>query len=368
MKTLAKTWDNYVSNNIIELDLFRPQKKSNLKRKLYSQFPTDTTKEVLINSLETKISSLSKIILSLKDKNNINEKLLNTVSHLSKFADIEQSLFIKYEECSGSLSYLNHNSNFESFSSTFSKNLLKVLTTALEIDTPIYMEIPTAYLQELPWKNGSIIQTILAIPVIIEDELMGFVLAKSKSLVLQVSQLDKQILQSIAFQIALLLQNSILKEKSQVDFLTGLKSREAFEKDITQNSKNRFGLILFDIDNFKLVNDNFGHHYGDMVLKEVKNIIARTGINIATSYRVGGEEFAIILSNESQISIIEHIAQGLRAKFENTKFSKVKNLTISLGCGSFDQTQLVEQFIHQVDKVLYVAKNAGKNQVCCISS
>ncbi|HGH3374857.1 TPA: diguanylate cyclase [Kluyvera cryocrescens] len=153
--------------------------------------------------------------------------------------------------------------------------------------------------------------------------------------------------------------------QATVDSLTGCKNRWAFDTDISAliNDHQPFALALVDIDNFKSINDTWGHLSGDIVLRNV----AREGITILQAhglslYRYGGEEFAIIFT-------AEHVAQA-SALLELWRISVANRtwreeglrVTFSAGLGEWHMETL-EHLVSSVDEALYKAKHQGKNRI-----
>lgn len=167
-----------------------------------------------------------------------------------------------------------------------------------------------------------------------------------------------------------------LKEKSNLleyqashDKLTGLFNRnrfdELYEKEIKRARRynNDLSLILFDIDNFKMINDSYGHQTGDEVLKEIAKIILGNVREQDINVRWGGEEFLILLPQTNLLGAFT-VANKIRTSIETNVFT-TNSLNIT---ASFGVTQLLENddessFIVRSDKFLYEAKKTGKNKV-----
>lgn len=161
-----------------------------------------------------------------------------------------------------------------------------------------------------------------------------------------------------------------IKRLSVTDQLTGLYNRrkflDAFENEIgrLKRYKHPFTLIMFDIDHFKSVNDNYGHDVGDFVLKKLASVVGGRLRKSDTFSRWGGEEF-MILAHEMDIDKAKVLAEGIRSIIESTDFSPVPRLTCSFGvvtCNDAAKCEM-ENLTRQVDKVLYKAKNTGRNKV-----
>ncbi|SFP90052.1 diguanylate cyclase (GGDEF) domain-containing protein [Butyrivibrio proteoclasticus] len=153
--------------------------------------------------------------------------------------------------------------------------------------------------------------------------------------------------------------------KASHDALTDLLNRGAIERLIyeTDNSKDWF-LIMFDIDNFKNINDTYGHIEGDNALKNIANyikekIICNEGIECG---RWGGEEFIMIISDRSS-EYVKTNAEEMIKKVNNLLGIDYE-LTISAGATMHQKNETVLQTITRVDELLYKAKNNGKNQLC----
>jgi diguanylate cyclase (GGDEF)-like protein len=158
-----------------------------------------------------------------------------------------------------------------------------------------------------------------------------------------------------------------LERESARDGLTGLKNKRFFdstlEYEINRSIRNEkpLTLLLFDIDFFKKVNDQFGHIKGDDVLKELANLVKASIRKSDSVYRVGGEEFAI-LCPETDLNGAFALAEAVRTKVEHHQFSINSPITISLGISLFDKLMTESKFYVQADKALYRAKNNGRNR------
>ncbi|MBN2545351.1 MAG: GGDEF domain-containing protein [Spirochaetes bacterium] len=171
-----------------------------------------------------------------------------------------------------------------------------------------------------------------------------------------------------------------LKDQSEKDGLTGAYNRRFFNEylDIEirrQNSQikyklNRnvnFGIAILDIDNFKKINDEFGHLAGDDVLVDVVRIIKTALFERDILCRYGGEEFVILFTSTSREGAIKAI-EKIRKLVEDNYFyldekNPKKQMTISIGFASFDEESDIYKLLELADKRLYKAKQTGKNQV-----
>lgn len=161
------------------------------------------------------------------------------------------------------------------------------------------------------------------------------------------------------------------KYLSSTDELTGLLNRRtfdnSFEKEFlrAQRYNNPLTLVIFDVDHFKNVNDTYGHQCGDYILKEISNAALQTFRKTDTVFRIGGEEFAVILTetdiNQAKIPLerFRKTVETLALNYQNQNI----NVTVSIGaCQYNEKLSTKEQFIQTTDKSLYEAKNSGRNK------
>jgi len=168
-----------------------------------------------------------------------------------------------------------------------------------------------------------------------------------------------------------------LEELASKDPLTNLFNRRfLYEMSnelilIAKREKAPVSVLIFDIDNFKAINDQFGHTTGDEVIVEFANLLQQTReCDIAA--RIGGEEFLLILPNTSETGAME-IANQLRKDTENLKIrtlQKTLSFTVSGGISSVavDKDNGIELAIHKADQALYQAKQNGRNQIQSFTS
>jgi diguanylate cyclase (GGDEF)-like protein/PAS domain S-box-containing protein len=163
-------------------------------------------------------------------------------------------------------------------------------------------------------------------------------------------------------------ENIQLKNKTIHDNLTGAFNREFFDKYYVNIIKDcidsgfNLGLAMIDIDYFKLVNDNYGHDVGDVVLKEFVNIIKNNSRKDDALIRWGGEEFVLLLkirSSEDLQKALNHI----REVIEHNTFSVIGKKTCSIGATLHNKERDIISSIKSADEALYIAKNSGRNRV-----
>ena len=230
------------------------------------------------------------------------------------------------------------------------------------------------------------IKSIFFIPLFTKEEEIGLMLvAHSQEEAFNKDQLE--FLQLIANQLSLALENILLHQKTQVlawhDPLTGLCNRYYLNRFLgiqedKAGSAQTLGCIIFDIDHFKQVNDQYGHVTGDKVLKKVANII-RKHAEAEEGWlpgRFGGEEFILIDNRNGtkrcEPSSLKKVAERIRKQIEQTTFTsrdgETFSLTISGGIACIpEQAKNTDEMIIRADEALYRAKRAGRNRIVVYS-
>jgi len=157
--------------------------------------------------------------------------------------------------------------------------------------------------------------------------------------------------------------NKLLKKKLDMDKLTGLLNRGAFDNDIMGLSLDEsYSIIFIDIDNFRKFNNKFGHQVGDIVLQKVSREI-RNSIRVSDkAYRYGGEEIVILLKDCNRRKALE-IAEKVRLNINELNNNPYPSITISLGVASYPDDGKHDEIIKASDNALLTAKRLGKNQV-----
>jgi diguanylate cyclase (GGDEF)-like protein len=169
-------------------------------------------------------------------------------------------------------------------------------------------------------------------------------------------------------------QRNKIKQLSQIDHLTGLLNRQTLDEysqnqfKHSQDNQLPLSVIMMDIDNFKSINDQFGHGVGDDCLKFVALYLATSGLRkLDIVARYGGEEILILLPNTDLVAaeiITRRICEGLSSKSVVGDHPPI-TLTASFGVAErmISNVNRIEDLIDEADKALYSAKKSGKNRV-----
>ncbi|MCY6371669.1 GGDEF domain-containing protein [Clostridium ganghwense] len=165
--------------------------------------------------------------------------------------------------------------------------------------------------------------------------------------------------------------NKLLEKLASTDSLTGIYNRRFFVElakkelyEIKRYNKTDTLLIL-DVDNFKQINDEYGHMYGDKALKAFSKVCSSEIRGGDIFGRIGGEEFAIILTNTSINNAVtfaerlRNLVSKIEIEVQNKKFS----LTISIGITNILPDESIYKVMSMADKALYEAKGKGRNRV-----
>ena len=165
---------------------------------------------------------------------------------------------------------------------------------------------------------------------------------------------------------------SKLEIKVTQDKLTNAYNREYFDKYYKDwiISINKFNLklavVMLDIDNFKYVNDTFGHDVGDLVLIDFVKVICTNLRSNDIFVRWGGEEFILVLKLKDEKDLLK-ILENLRHKVEIYNFPKIGKGTCSFGATIYKDDEDIFKTIKRADEAVYKAKNLGRNRVEIIS-
>lgn len=158
-----------------------------------------------------------------------------------------------------------------------------------------------------------------------------------------------------------------LEEAVITDGLTGLYNRKEIQSRIEDRLKTvdkyEFSIIMLDIDNFKRVNDTYGHQIGDAVIRSISDILkSDNGSGGFSGGRWGGEEFMLLLPN-TNLPAAADVAENIRRTFEKIEYPDIPSQTVSVGVTQARLDDTIDSLCTRVDSFLYKAKQSGKNRV-----
>ncbi|MEL7401766.1 MAG: GGDEF domain-containing protein, partial [Pseudomonadota bacterium] len=155
------------------------------------------------------------------------------------------------------------------------------------------------------------------------------------------------------------------------DPLTGAGNRVALDKtlgrevELAKRHGQQLSVLMIDLDNFKQVNDDFGHSMGDKVLKDAAECMSACIRQTDMCFRYGGEEFLVMLSSADQAGALR-IAERIRMSISDMRFKNAKGelqVTTSIGSATLRGTDSMESLVQRADNALYEAKHGGRNRV-----
>lgn len=161
---------------------------------------------------------------------------------------------------------------------------------------------------------------------------------------------------------------SMMQMQTMTDALTGVPNRLHFTMvyqhaiNMARRGEKPLGIIFFDIDYFKNVNDHYGHLVGDSVLKQIAALVRQRIRKSDIIARWGGEEFVLLLP-DSELDEAIKVAQLLRKVIDEENFESVGNITCSFGVAVLEENEDAEHLLNRADELLYEAKANGRNRV-----
>jgi diguanylate cyclase (GGDEF)-like protein len=223
-------------------------------------------------------------------------------------------------------------------------------------------------------------KSLISVPLKIREEVIGVINVNNKLDNEPFTIDDCDILMTISYNAAIAIENSRRFEEAKSasirDGLTDLYNQAYFwkvldlEMERSKRYKTPLSLIVIDVDDFKKINDTYGHKLGDLVLAELGQLLQKQLRKLDILFRYGGEEFVILLT-QTDIEGAQLSAERLRLRVETQRFaeSEVRNLrvTISMGISYYKKDISQKEIFENADKAVYEAKKKGKNCYCITS-
>jgi diguanylate cyclase (GGDEF)-like protein len=219
---------------------------------------------------------------------------------------------------------------------------------------------------------------IMCVPLKAKKNILGVIYVDSHSETENFTPLEERMLEAFAAQTSVAIENSHLYDMSVHDGLTGLYNygylRNRFEEEITRASQFKKGTISFimlDLDNFKKINDSYGHLFGNSILVKVAERIKETVRKYDVAARYGGDEFAILLPGADNRDA-RYLAERLQKEITEIVFTigkKTISISSSIGISTFPVEKIIdiETIVVEADHALFIAKSKGGNQIATFS-
>jgi len=241
---------------------------------------------------------------------------------------------------------------------------------AAQSGKPIVVDFVANNARYVPLRAG--VRSGLSVPLKIDDEILGVFSLESRR-EHAFSPEDILTIQALAHQLALALHTArtyqAAFEQAITDGLTGLKTHryfmEAVEREWRRSTRSgqEFSVIMLDLDQFKEVNDRYGHMQGDRVLRAVANVLSDSVRQSNVVARYGGDEFAILMP-EATTAQAESFAERMRGNIENDPLLKTHGVTASIGIGTFpEHGPTMQEILRVADAGMYLAKYQNGNCV-----
>jgi len=221
-------------------------------------------------------------------------------------------------------------------------------------------------------KAKTVTRSIIAVPLTVNGEIIGVIEAINK-IHGGFTVFDMQVLQFVSTQSAIAINNASLYNNAIRDGMTKLYISKYFRERLQEewNRSSRKGhtlsVVIFDIDNFKGINDTYGHQAGDRAIKEVADVLLRNCRNIDIPCRYGGEEYTVILPETGRDEAtafaerIRSIVEGVRLEYEDITM----RFTLSGGIATIPDLDAKDpsSLIEMADMALYHSKRNGRNRI-----
>ncbi|HEV2915445.1 MAG TPA: sensor domain-containing diguanylate cyclase [Pyrinomonadaceae bacterium] len=218
------------------------------------------------------------------------------------------------------------------------------------------------------------VRPLAVVPLYYQERFMGVLLVRSDDPTRTWQESELLLLRTVADQVTVAVNHARLfaqmQQQALTDGLTGCFNRRSFELQLERDMhlatrmRQSVSLILLDIDNFKRVNDTFGHDAGDVALRMLADNVREELRGVDTAARYGGEEFAVILPQAGVDGAVV-VAERLRARIEQMEVPGVGHITASFGIASFPlHASSRDGLVVSADRALYDAKHLGRNRVC----
>lgn len=335
----------------------------------YQKITEDKIQELSSSNiqLQKNLDMLSNVILITNyiNSNLSSESIISMINDMIiGIIGVTQSTIYLYEDFKFVIKATNGSSKSIKLTNECRNFISKNKTFILNSRDPIAIDID----------NFISIHSRLGVPIKVEEKLIGYIVVDHTHYNF-LTEFHKIFLSSIASQIAIALENSILYKKiekaAKYDSLIGIYNRKTFyelvEERLKEPNFSKYAVVMIDLDDFKKINDTFGHQFGDKVLIETTSIIRNMLQNKDIIARYGGEEIILYIDGMEQEKDISERIDDIRETISRNIISKDgvdTKVTASFGIGFYpDDGESLDKIINTADKNLYKAKESGKNKV-----
>lgn len=331
---------------------------------------------------ERTMQDMSKKITSLEKKLDNFSGLVDMINHINQniqdnnIMSLINDMLIGIIGCTYSTvySFNNGNSNVEATNSSKSSNPTceRCSLVKSKQNKPFILNNERGIFKD----NGDDlnIRSIVGTPITLNGNFLGFIVLEHT--VYNYFDFEHlMFLSAIANQMAILLENNKLYKKityyAEKDILLNMYNRRYFfdmlREVVSLTPDRKFGIVMIDIDNFKSLNDTYGHQFGDNVLISTADTITKYIGNSGLCARYGGEEIVIFLDDVNGYEVTNDYLNKLRIAVQDNvvEYDSIKkNITISMGYSFYaGKSDTIGSVIKRADDFLYEAKNSGKNKL-----
>ncbi|GMR05097.1 MAG: hypothetical protein BMS9Abin23_1031 [Thermodesulfobacteriota bacterium] len=364
--------------------IFKPLDEAELNARIMEQIRIGGFYETL-NEEKKNIESLVEISYAISASLNPREVFKTIVTRVAEATGAERcSIVLVSNEDEGYVLASHDDPGLRNLKIDLSK--YPEIQAAVKSKKPLFIDEMTSHpimkgVQSFIYKLRD--KSVLIVPIVFNDRVLGTIFLRTKKKAHGFSKDEIAFCRIVANSSFHAIRNARiyqkltdekehLREASIRDHLTSLYNHNHFylrlEEDFERASRYNtpLSLIMMDIDNFKRINDNYGHRTGDMVLKEIAETIWKAIRKSDIVARYGGEEFAIILPH-TDLAGARGEAERLRSIIEGHSYKDLPgvNITMSLGVASYPHEKIKDHgdLVNRADDALYRAKKSGRNRV-----
>ena len=316
------------------------------------------------------LTEFSETLISCKNKEDM---IVVISSYVSKLLDFSKGVFYIFDSTH---KYLEANSSWGDIANydkiIKSDECLAIRCSVIHITSATEPSSSCDHIMEIKQEI-----TCVCVPLVAQNEIFGLIYLEISSINPDILDNFNLIITMVSKTIALAFINAnlrnLLRDQSIRDSLTGLFNRRFLDeyliKQVFYAKRNNLNIaiIMFDIDNFKNVNDTYGHDVGDTILEKIGHLMTRLTRADDVICRYGGEEFVCVLQNCS-LTLAKKRAEEIRKEISNMTKGNLPKITISLGISMYPTDAIMpNELVEASDKALYQSKKTGKNKVTAYS-